>query len=187
MEVPHFLILCSYVFFYFIISVSAQDECDGESMAQATILCPTNEFILMALGSRSPFFGDALSASCTNFRKQIYSEEKTTYVFFSIDGGLSLNAQCPRETDIITEFTLCIADSHVTAITIHCSSLIEPETVTEVYNATSDEYKHTLVSCGHSAAIQGIQLMDAGNGLVTRVVLKCISIPQETDDIPYDV
>ncbi|GFS48703.1 uncharacterized protein TNIN_386901, partial [Trichonephila inaurata madagascariensis] len=135
-----------------VLLIFAQDECEGEFVAQATLYCPMKDFLLKGLGSRSPFFGDALSASCYDFQKQIYSDEKTTHVFLSVDGGLSLNAQCPGETDIITEFTLCISDSHVTAITVHCSSLIDPEIVEEVYNATSDEYKNTLVRCGDSAA-----------------------------------
>ncbi|GFV45890.1 uncharacterized protein TNCV_2322481 [Trichonephila clavipes] len=138
------------------------------------------DFLLKGLGSRSPFFGDALSTSCYDFRKQIYSDEKTTHEFLSVDGSLSLNAQCPGETDIITEFTLCVSDGRVTAITLHCSSLIHPEIVEEVYNTTSDEYKNTLVSCEDSAAIQGIYLMDAGDGVGTRIVFRCASILNES-------
>ncbi|GFQ71016.1 hypothetical protein TNCT_651411, partial [Trichonephila clavata] len=31
--------------------VFAQDECEGEFVAQATISCPMNEFVLKGLGS----------------------------------------------------------------------------------------------------------------------------------------
>ncbi|GFY51674.1 uncharacterized protein TNIN_110381 [Trichonephila inaurata madagascariensis] len=82
--------------------VFAQDECEGEFVAQATFFYPMKDFLLKGLGSKSHFFGDALAASCYDFRKQIYSDEKTTHVLFSVDGGLSLNARCPGETDIIT-------------------------------------------------------------------------------------
>ncbi|GBN43440.1 hypothetical protein AVEN_130987-1 [Araneus ventricosus] len=126
--------------------------------------------------TKSPFFGDALSISCTNTNEQLYADEQSEYSFFSSDGGFTLDARCPDENEIITKISMCVTDGHVQVATISCSGLKDPDTVEERYEATSDERKNTFVNCGDSSAIQSMNLADAGDGITTSKDLRCLKI-----------
>ncbi|GIY97050.1 uncharacterized protein CEXT_327171 [Caerostris extrusa] len=71
-------------------------SCDPPKGAEAKAECPMDSLLLNALGSKSPFFGDALSPKCYDFKENLYDASKDdVHYFFSVDKGITIKAQCP--------------------------------------------------------------------------------------------
>ncbi|KAF8772987.1 uncharacterized protein LOC129984046 [Argiope bruennichi] len=175
-------ILCTVLTGHFFIESAAQNcEEDG---AVAEMFCPDSSFLLKAIGSRSPFFGDALAVSCVNAREQLHEDEEHPHTFLSADGGSTLDAGCPDESEIITRISICIMNDHVQTATISCSKLKDPERIEERFQATSEEMKNTLVDCGENSAVQSISLEDAGNGMTTKITFGCLKISLPENEPP---
>ncbi|CAL1266798.1 unnamed protein product [Larinioides sclopetarius] len=137
------------------------------------------------MGSRSPFFGDVLSVSCTDANEQLYADEESVYTFFSPDGGFTLDARCPDENEIITRISMCLVDAHVQAVTISCSGIKDPDRIEEKYEETSQKMRDAFVNCGDNSAIQSISLADAGEGIITRITFGCLKISMPDSEILY--
>ncbi|GFX31563.1 uncharacterized protein TNCV_688111 [Trichonephila clavipes] len=78
-------------------------SCEPPDGAEAEAMCPMDTLLLNALGSKSPFFGDALSPKCHDFKENLYDASKEEiHYFFSVDNGITINAYCNGEYDVIT-------------------------------------------------------------------------------------
>ncbi|GBN81374.1 hypothetical protein AVEN_44200-1 [Araneus ventricosus] len=160
-------------------------SCDPPKGAEAKAECPMDSQLLNALGSKSPFFGDALSPKCYDFKENIYDKSKDdVYYFFSVDGGITINAQCPGKHDVIVKYSLCVIDAHIPAIVLHCSPIKEPDRILDIFNTSSEPMKDALVNCDSKAAFQKMFFKDAdGKGVVTRVIYQCILFDVPDDEL----
>ncbi|XP_035228996.1 uncharacterized protein LOC118201080 [Stegodyphus dumicola] len=160
-------------------------ECKPPKAAEGDVDCQNNMLLLRAMGSRSPFFKDALAATCTNMKQQVYQDEETVIQFFSPNGGLTINAQCPNDDDVVVKFKVCVRDFRIPAITLHCNPVKEKVKLKEIHNVTSDETQHTLADCGENGAIQKMFFEDTGGeARSTRVIFTCVGLEVEDDGLP---
>ncbi|XP_055950484.1 mucin-2-like isoform X1 [Argiope bruennichi] len=160
-------------------------SCDPPKGAEAQAECPMDTMLLNALGSKSPFFGDALSPKCYDFKENIYDKDiDDVYYFFSVDGGITINAQCPGKHDVVISYALCVIDAHIPAIVLHCSPIRDPDRILDIFNTTSEGMKDTLVNCDSKAGFQKMFFRDAdGKGVVTRVIYQCVLFDVPDDEL----
>ncbi|GFS37446.1 uncharacterized protein NPIL_346351 [Nephila pilipes] len=151
-------------------------SCDPPDGAEAEAMCPMDTLLLNALGSKSPFFGDALSPKCYDFKENLYDESKEKiHYFFSVDNGISINAQCYGKDEVITKFKLCVMDAHIPAIVLHCCPIKDPNRIEKIFNTSSEPWKDALVDCDSKAGFQKMWFQDAdGRGVITRIIYQCI-------------
>ncbi|CAL1266700.1 unnamed protein product [Larinioides sclopetarius] len=160
-------------------------SCDPPDGAEAKAECPFDTQLLNALGSKSPFFGDALSPKCYEFKENIYDKNiDDVHYFFSVDGGITINAQCPGEHEVVVQYSLCVIKAHIPAIVLHCSPIKDPDRIKEVFNVTSEPMKDTLVNCDSKAGFQKMFFKDAdGKGVVTRITYQCLLFDVPDDEV----
>ncbi|KAG8190109.1 hypothetical protein JTE90_026679 [Oedothorax gibbosus] len=131
--------------------------------------------LLNALGSRSPFFGDVLSPKCYDFNENIYDASKEEVKrFLSLDGGLTLNAKCSGDTDVIYKWNLCVMKQNVKALTIHCAPVKDSGRIEKVFNRSSEKWKDALTDCDQKAGYQAIYMEPAPTAPITRVTHQCV-------------
>ncbi|XP_071041380.1 uncharacterized protein [Parasteatoda tepidariorum] len=138
-----------------------------------TCLCWYNK-CMFYFNRRSPFYRDVLAPSCSRFKDMLVSEKDEELIFFSVDGGLTINAYCVADDYVIYEFKWCVIDNRVVAIILHCRKLLDPGIVKRTLNATSDD-AHVLVDCGSKTALQKMFLEDAGK-TITRTIFQCLEL-----------
>ncbi|GIX77293.1 uncharacterized protein CEXT_317301 [Caerostris extrusa] len=152
---------------------STEDFCVPPEGALAQIECPMNTLLQRPRISgryltvkmyyvihsfyvaANPRFSEMHCPKCYDFKETLYDEDQgDVYIFFSVDNGITLNAQCPGEYDVIVKYSMCVVDGHVSFVELHCSPIKDTGRVIEIFNVTSADMKDSLVNCGDNAGFR---------------------------------